>query len=300
MRYFPTKLFTAGFALTGIAIVLAIINAICAICGLCKGGRNGYTSTHWVRASSVLAIVYLAFFLGRDIRPRLQLPLHALGGDETFAQLAAFANLFGYIASATILQTQFKLAFDLFSIRDKFAHQVATAFFSLSLALSLAWFISTQVWEHVRSSSDGPGLHPSAYANNVLEFLLSFVLFLASVTTVIPNTRGGPRATGANDTLTSKWASDFLLAANVLTLIRQTWMVVTNGIDAIPMLIDKPHPRYPPYFFLIAMIFDVWIMAVVVTLLFFSARFGLRGREQMEERRPVSLERYSETREHLG
>lgn len=127
--------------------------------------------------------------------------MHALGGDETFAQLAAFANLFGYLASATILQSQFRLAFDLFSIRDKFAHQVAAAFFFISLALTLSGFISTQVWEHVKSSSDVPGLHPSAYANNVLEFLLSFVLFLASVTTVIPNTRGGPRATGANDTV---------------------------------------------------------------------------------------------------
>ncbi|KAK7223918.1 hypothetical protein V2G26_011921 [Clonostachys chloroleuca] len=300
MRYFPTKLSTAGFVLTGLAILLAIVNAVCALRGLGKGGRNGYTSTYWVRASALLAIIYLAFFLGRDIRPQLQLPLHALGGDETFAQLAAFANLFGYLASATILQSQFRLAFDLFSIRDKFAHQVAAAFFFISLALTLSGFISTQVWEHVKSSSDVPGLHPSAYANNVLEFLLSFVLFLASVTTVIPNTRGGPRATGANDTLTPKWASDFLLAANILTLIRQTWTVVTNGMDDIPVLIDKRHPRYPPYFFLISMIFDVCFMAIVVTLLFFSARFGLRGREQIEERRPVSLEQYSETREHFG
>jgi hypothetical protein len=71
-------------------------------------------------------------------------------------------------------------------------------------------------------------------------------------------------------------------------------------MDDIPVLIDKRHPRYPPYFFLISMIFDVCFMTIVVTLLFLSARFGLRGREQIEERRPVSLERYSETREHLG
>lgn len=57
MRYFPTKLSTAGFVLTGLAILLAIVNAVCALRGLGKGGRNGYTSTYWVRASALLAIM---------------------------------------------------------------------------------------------------------------------------------------------------------------------------------------------------------------------------------------------------